>query len=129
MTIIPNCTTGVKAHLDSKTQGNSVVLDWPPQRIHLNIIQALWVFLKEKQKTVDIQRRALKVIQEAWRIILEGYLKKLQENLAERVEAALKTKDDRLSSASENCTFAVFVLSTVSTFMFAITHCTNFPFL
>lgn len=46
-------------------------MDWPPQSLNLNIFKAAWDHPDREQK----QRRALIVLQEAWRASPEDFVK------------------------------------------------------
>lgn len=56
-------------------------MSWPSRSLIINISEAVWHHLdRMKHKAASIHRRLLNFLQEAWRIIPEDHLKKLQES-------------------------------------------------
>ena len=85
----------VMSYLDRKTCNQTgSVLTSLPQTHGLSILEAVRDHSdRELNKKQPVSKEELwKVLQESWRNVLEGYLKKLQETLRKRVEALLKTK-------------------------------------
>lgn len=66
-----------------------------PSHLDLHITEAVWDHLNREQhkNAVNIQRRAVNVLHEAWRTIPEYYLKKLQQGWPNTVQAVLENKD------------------------------------
>lgn len=68
-------------------------MNWPPHTasiMYFHIIEAVWAHLDREQKSANVQRRALDVLEEdnySWRL-----LKKLHPSLPKRAQAALKNK-------------------------------------
>lgn len=62
-----------KVFFDRKAHsGTPSVMDWPPQSLELNIFKAGWDHLDTMEpKAANIERRALNVVQEAWRTLHE----------------------------------------------------------
>lgn len=90
MTMIPNA---VKAYCIELHTGR--VMDWPPQSLKLNVIEAVWC-----HRGREWNKRQPTTNEELWMSfkkpgsIPEYYLKKLQESFSKRVQAMLKNKSD-----------------------------------
>lgn len=76
-----NVGIAVSTYLNKKPPHQSV-MDWTPQSQDLNNIDTVWDYLDREwnKKAANNQRRALGVLQEACRTILQDYLKKFQES-------------------------------------------------
>lgn len=69
-------------------------MDWPPQILDLNIIEAVQNHLgREWNKFVKYKEKLWNFFQEAWRTIPGDDLKKLQQSLPEWFQAMVKNKD------------------------------------